>query len=274
MNAVEFIQYVLQGPLPVIAWYGNVVLIANVVLVNALPYYTNPQEYPLLPLVVGLCVATFILNLYQVLTETPIKNGRFEELDGETATFIDKLAHKCGVTVASKTLVTNMPIINATCARTKWNAQIWISQHWFQSEEGKQHLRTTIGHELGHAFYSDPIRRAVVRSLLSSLITAATFAIYSLTVPNWTLGSYFTAAASLILFTASNYVQAAYTRFTERRADRFAALYASPEAMQETLTFLDAQMPSNVLTKVLPEWKLSTHPKTETRLENLRKNAS
>lgn len=272
MNLVERIALIFSGPTPANSYYGDSLWIVNIYLV-----LTAENDPLFLMKTLGLIALHFLLNLYQVKTQTIITNGVFGELDPKISEKIDAMAKPHAITVSKKMLVTNFPTINAFCARLKQNAEIYISHHWSESPEGPKHLMHILGHEMGHAFYNDPLKRALVNSSMYTLFTTIFFMLQSVIVPlseTLTINTYqglilAGVVLQIIAMIASKYLQAAYNRYTEYRADAFGATISSPEEMKQALLFLENLNPYDKTTINLPEWKQGAHPKTSNRIARL-----
>lgn len=268
MNAVEYVSFIFAGPEPANGYYGNFLWFGSLAALYL--QATNALTYPLWHVALGLSALHFLLNIYQmntarVLTET----AQFGELDDETSQKIDVLAKKGGVKVTRKQLITNFPTINAFCARARNNAEIYISHHWQESEEGKNHLMHILGHEIGHAFYNDPLKRALVNSSLYSLIILSTTALYTFISPHLNYSAFIVAGIQFIGMIASSYLQAMYHRYSEFRADSFGAHCSSPDEMKQALLFLENLHPNDKIQGHLPEWKQGSHPKMTNRVARL-----
>lgn len=267
MNALEYLGMIAAGPVPANIYYGQWMLFANYLVL----YYRTPESKCSLPLVVlVLCICNLILNLYQVYTQQMLTgNPLTAELEPELSDHITSRANKHYVTVVSKKLVTNFPTINAFCARLRHNAEIVISHHWFESEEGKKHLHFILEHEFGHAAHNHSLKRALFSSAGYIAITISMFTAYAWLFPTWTYRYHAVTALGFVATTIQAYAQAWYTRHTEFEADAFGAAASSPEEMRDALLFLESKNPYDLLTTNIPEWKQGTHPKMSNRIARL-----
>jgi len=267
LNIFEYIGMILQGPVPQNPYYGQWMLLANYLILYR---HTPGSKYSLLFIALGLCLCNILLNLYQVFTGQSLTgNPLIEDIESDLANHIMSRGKEHGVIVANKKIVTNFPTINAFCNRLRHNAEIIISHHWFESEEGKKHLRCILEHEFGHAVYNHMLKRALVNSASYIVTTIAMFSLYAHVILMLDYGYYLVIGLGFIATTIMSYAQAAYNRHTEFEADAFGAHATTPQEMQDALLFLESKNPYDTMTTNIPEWKQGAHPKMFNRIARL-----
>lgn len=253
MNLFEYIFFIISGPLSMPPRYSNILWFATPLMLVFLP----PQNAPFhIALALGLGLLNFALNFYQNQTQTLVTNGVFAELDQATCNEIDALAQRDGITVAKKVLVTNFSHKTTMAGRFCYNAEIYISHHWFENNEARGHLSTDLEILFAGFKKNHLLKTLMVGAFSYAISILALLTLKPVLVAATPYGMYLLILGAVIAQICINYLLAVYARYNMYQTYTLAAQRTGSRAIIDYLTFIDPQFAYDKSVAALPNWKL------------------
>jgi hypothetical protein len=264
MNFFEYIFFIISGPVGMPPRSDKIFWLANIFVLIYLP-----QSYPIAFVALGLGTLSLMLNFYQALTGTLITNGQFAEFDNETSEQIDEVAKRNGVTVVKKALVTNFTIPVVMMGRSKFNAEIYASNHWFQDDETRKHFTPMLEGVIANT-HRAMILLQVIPAVFYAACLFALLAIKPFLMVATPYGLYVLVFLNTVLEIPTSYITAAHLRYSTYQQDTTASRATSPQAVQDAIAYFQEKTNYDNSVASMPDWKLVL-PKNVARIARLEK---
>jgi len=210
----------------------------------------------------------FLLNFYEIQTQTIVKNGVFAELDETTKHEVQTITQRNNITVAKQMIVTNFRLPTIIAGRLKNNVEIYISKHFIENEDAKKNFKPWLELSLTIISTHQTLKNLCIRSILYATNLLAMLILRPIITTQLPYGFAILISICGIIDIATMYLNAWINCNDFYMVDAAASKTSGIEPLKEALLFMDSQTKYDKDTAMLPPWKL-TFPRNIDRIAHL-----